>query len=566
MSSSKRPPVACFVAAGALCLAACQGQILDGAEGKSAGPTKPRTGGVTPPNNAVPDVVDPMTGKPCTTDQFTGTRLWRISDEQYSAVISDLLPGITATPITTPGRNGTEFVDYAELVSVNAALLNDLRSSVEEVAKKAVADLPGLMGCPAPASCIDSFIERFGARAFRRPLDASEKSELVSLYTGAAADGPAEGVRVVLTAILQSPSFLYRTELGKAAAAGQPVELSAFELASSLSFFLLDSIPDPELWRAAEDGSLMGAEGFKKQVTRLLALPRVQTNLARITLKWVGLGAGLSDDLAEKYKELTPELKTSLEEETRLFFSNALTKGATLADVLTSNKGFVDRRLAAHYGIAASGVSDTGFTEVSFPAGQRAGILTQGAILARYSLGNPVVFRGKYVRAELLCGEIPSPPNVPAVEEESTAAANLPEREQVKRRLAHGLCGSCHQMMDPIGLAFSQYDALARFRTTDASGKPIDASTTIINTDDVDGPVMNAVELAQKLARSPAARACIQEKMFSYALGRMAAPADSCELKRIDAYLMSNGGKLADLFSGIIYSSAFRFRTATGGT
>jgi hypothetical protein len=176
----------------------------------------------------------------------------------------------------------------------------------------------------------------------------------------------------------------------------------------------------------------------------------------------------------------------------------------------------------------------------------------------------PVVFRGKYVRQELLCGEIPTPPNIPAVEEENTASANLPEREQVNRRLAHPICGSCHQMMDPIGLAFSNYDALARYRATDAAGKTIDSSATISNTDDVDGPVMGAVDLARKLAKSHSVRGCIEEKMYSYALGRMKANIDSCELRRIDAFLMGGGGKLSELFTGIIYSSAFRYRT--GGT
>jgi hypothetical protein len=568
MSKSKRPSVALCWAVGVLglgSLTGCQGQILDGAEGgRSSGPDKPGKGGsggnaMTPPNSSIPDVVDPNTGKPCSTTTFTGTRIWRLSDEQYATAISDLLPGVTPTDISTPGRNGTEFIDFAELPSVNAALLTDLRGSVEEVAKKAVSNLNGLLGCPGDAACIRTFIERFGARAFRRPLEPAEKSELEALYTSAAADGAAEGLRVLLTAILQSPSFLYRTELGKGGSGA--VELTPHELASSLSFFLLNSIPDAELWASANDGSLMKTDAFKAQVDRLMRLPRVQQNLARIMIKWVGLRTGINPDLADKYQELTPELKASLEEETRLFFSSIVSKHGTVGDVLTSTRGFVDRNLARHYGLPSSAVGATGFTEYAYPAQERAGILTQGAILARYSLGNPVVFRGKYVRQELLCGEMPDPPNIPAVEEESTAAADLPEREQVKRRLAHPICGSCHSMMDPIGLAFSNYDALARYRTSDAAGKAIDGSANITNTDDLDGPVMNAVDLAQKLARSKAVQACIQEKMYSYALGRMTAEIDSCELKRIDAYLTGGGGKMAELFTGIIYSSAFRFRT-----
>jgi hypothetical protein len=566
MSSSKRPRMAWSMAAGLLflgSLSACRGVIAEGPEWGSSGSGSggPGKNPVTKPpgNSAVPDVVDPTTGKPCSTGEFTGTRIWRLTDEQYAAAVSDLLPGIKPADISTPGRNGTEFIDYAELLPVNSALLTDLRNSVDEVARKAIADLPALLGCQVSPSCVDGFIDRFGSRAFRRPLDASEKAELKALYTSAGAEVPAEGVRTVLTAILGSASFLYRTELGKGG--NGTVELTPHELASSLSFFLLNSIPDPELWTAANDGSIATVDGLKKQVTRLMALPRVQQNLARITLKWVGLGAGINPDLADKYKELTPELKASLEEETRLFFSSILGKGGTVADVLTSNKGYVNQRLAMHYGLPASMASASGYTEVSYPAEQRAGILTQGAILARYSLGTPVVFRGKYVRQELLCGEIPTPPNIPAVEEETTASATLPEREQVKRRLAHPICGSCHMMMDPIGLAFSNYDGLARYKSTDDAGKTIDSTADIANTADVNGPVTGAVDLAHKLARSPSVRACIEEKMYSYALGRMTASIDSCELKRIDAFLTGGGGKLSELFTGIIYSSAFRYRT-----
>jgi hypothetical protein len=563
MSSSKRPCPAWFLAAGIIYLvssSACRGAIVDGPAWGSSGNGSVKTPGSKPPaNDAVPDVVDPATGKPCATDQFTGARIWRLTDEQYAAAISDLLPGIKAPDISTPGRNGTEFIDYAELLPVNSALLTDLRNSVDEVTRKAVADLPALLGCQVSPSCVTGFIERFASRAFRRPLATDEKAELAALYASAGAESPAEGVRTVMTAILGSASFLYRTELGKGGSG--TVELTPHELASSLSFFLLNSIPDAELWSAASDGSIATGEGLKKQVLRLMALPRVQQNLARVALKWVGLGGGINPDLADKYKELTPELKASLEEETRLFFSSILTKDGTLGDVLTSSKGFVDQRLAMHYGLPGSAAGPSGYAEVSYPAVQRAGILTQGAILARYSLGNPVVFRGKYVRQELLCGQIPTPPNIPAVEEETTAAAGLPEREQVKRRLAHPICGACHQMMDPIGLAFSNYDGLARYRSSDDAGKPIDSTADISNTDDVNGPVSGAVDLAHKLAKSPAVRACIEEKMYSYALGRMTAAIDSCELKRIDAYLTGGGGKLSELFTGIIFSSAFRYRT-----
>jgi hypothetical protein len=540
-------------------LAACSGTIEGGKSAAGPGPTG---GAMAPPASGLPEVVG-RDGKPCTTQTFTPARIWRLSDDQYAAAIADLIPGMTVAAISTPGRSKAEFVNFAETLPVNSALATDIRNSVEAVARQAVTDLPKLLACApgqAQDACVDAFIDRFGSRAFRRPLEAAEKQELSALYAAGATDGQSEGVRLLVTAILQAPSFLYRTELGKGAAEGKPVELTSHEQASALSFFLLDSIPDEPLWAAAQDGSLARPEVLKTQVQRLLALPRVHQNLTRVMLKWVGLGEGISVDLADKNPQFTPELKASLEEETRLFLGNLLTSGGNLTDLLTSNRGFVDRRLATHYGVTAP-VAATGFSEVTYPPGERAGIITQAGVLARYSLGTPVVLRGKFIRDQLLCGEISDPPDIPDVETETAAAARLPEREQVSRRLANPVCGACHKMMDPLGLAFTQYDNLARFRPNGADGKPIDASGTISGTEDVDGPVASAVDLAARLARSKSVRACIEEKIFSYAFGRLRESFDSCELGRIDAHVQARGGQLAELAAAVVYSAAFRTRT-----
>jgi hypothetical protein len=561
-------------------LVACTGTVID-----TPGSGRSPTGGNEPPAGAggstgqpgggsgkgmtgtmLPPVVNPATGKPCETTSFTPARVWRLSDEQYSNAVNDLL-GIRPPDLSTTGRDKSQFVDFAERFHIDAALTADLRTSVETVARQAVADLPKLTGCPTSQSadaCADAFIDRFAGRAFRRPLQGTEKQELKAAYAAGAVDGPAEGIRQVLAAVLQAPSFLYRTELGRQERADSSgrIELAPHELASSLSFLLLHSIPDMELQAAANatgDQSILNSDVFRRQVERLLALPRVQDNLTRVMLKWVGLGDGINVDMDQATAELTPELKAGLEEEVRLFFRSLLTKGGTLADVLTSNKGFVDGRLAALYGVQAP--AGTGFAEVTFPASERSGILTQAAILARYSVHRPEIFRGKYIRDELLCGEIPSPPNDPAIDMENAASANLSEREQAERRLAHPTCGGCHRFMDPIGFGLSKYDALARYRPT-AGGKAVDDSGEIIEGGDADGKFANGAELARRLAGSKKVRSCITEKVFQYALGRLYEPQiDSCELSRIDAHLEQNGNRLSQLVAGVIYSSAFRYRT-----
>jgi hypothetical protein len=540
---------------------ACTGGVIGGNPGGKAG--GPSTGGPVdmPGAGPLPPPPDQVDGVSCTGPAvFTPARIWRISDEQFATAVKDLV-GIAPAEISTTGRQKSQFVDFAERFNIDPALTADIRASVEGVARQAVADLPRLLGCAqVTPACVDSFIDKFASRAFRRPLAAGERTELKALYDNGAADGPAIGVAMLLEAVLQSPSFLYRSELGQGAVAGKPVELTAWEMASAISFLLLNSIPDPELWKAAEDGSIMKSDGLTRQVQRLLALPRVQDNLTRAFVKWVGLGDGINPDLMEKETDLTPELKASMERETSLFFHNLLTKAGTLTDVLTSSKGFVDQRLASHYAVTAPGATATNFAEVNHPANQRSGILTQAAILARYSLGHAVVFRGKYVRDELLCGEIPAPPNIPEVDQENMASAGLPEREQVRRRLENATCGACHRLMDTIGLGFMNYDALARYRSSEG-GQPVDARGSIFDSPDTDGDFMDAIDLGKKLAASKAVRGCMQEKIFSYAFGRLSETTDRCELVRIDSHVQQNGGRLSELVAAIIYSSAFRYRT-----
>src|SRR6266508_236559 len=214
-------------------------------------------------------------GGPC--QATTPPRIWRLSDEQFVNAVSDLLPGVTVPAVATPGRTVGEFINMAERYPVTGALASNLRTSAKTVAAASVKDLAGLLKCQtgqAQDACVGAFVDRFAPRAFRRPIDATERQALLAVYALGAKTTPADGVRLVLEAVLQSPSFLYRTELGAGAMAGQATALNAYELATAVSFLLIDSIPDDELWRTAQDGSLSNADVFTQQVDRLLARQR----------------------------------------------------------------------------------------------------------------------------------------------------------------------------------------------------------------------------------------------------------------------------------------------------
>jgi Protein of unknown function (DUF1592)/Protein of unknown function (DUF1588)/Protein of unknown function (DUF1595)/Protein of unknown function (DUF1585) len=576
---AKRHPRNVLVVVGAVSVLtlACNGTIMDGPGGSGAGGpggVGPGPGGPGSPAgpgdpSKNPNLPQPPGAPACDSKAFTPARVWRLSDDQYVAAVKDLLPGASVPTILTPGRSAQQFVDFAELFEIGAATASDIRNSANTTAAEAVKNLDALLACKAgeaPAACATRFMDGFASRAFRRPLDQAEKDGLKAVYDAGVGVNQAEGIRMVISAVLQSGSFLYRTELGKGntVAAGQTVELSTHELASSLSFLFLNSIPDPELRAAADDGSLARPDVFKAHVERLLKSARVQDHLTTVFQKWVGLGLGLNADLAVQEKEFVPALKASMEEETKLFFKQMLGNGGTVNDLLTSNKGFTDRVLATHMGLPAP--SGTGFQPANYPTEQRAGVLTLPGVIARYSLGHPEVFRGKFIRDEFLCREIPPPPNLPEIEEETKASENLPPRQQAQRRLDNATCGACHTKMDPIGLSFANYDALGRFKTTDAMGAAIDSTGELTEAGDADGPLKNAVDLGKRLAGSEMARTCIESKMLGYALGRSISyesegDIDRCEIRKIDGFVNQGGGKLSDLMAAVVYSSAFRFRT-----
>jgi hypothetical protein len=199
----------------------------------------------------------------------------------------------------------------------------------------------------------------------------------------------------VIEGVLQSPSFLYRTELGALGASGR-VELTAHERASALSFILLGSIPDEALMRAANDGSLATPAGYARETQRLLSDGRVRQHLGRVLSKWVGLGAGVTTELdPDQYPDYDDALKQSMVEEAGRVFDDLLARGGTFADLLTGRRTFVDQRLAALYGVPYAG---SGFVEAMLPADQRAGLFTRAAFIANQSRGEPIVHRGKWVR------------------------------------------------------------------------------------------------------------------------------------------------------------------------
>jgi hypothetical protein len=472
-------------------------------------------------------------------------RLWRLSDMQYQRAVADLLPGVTSPEVPTPGRHPLEFVDVAGTREVDGALTALYRDAARSIADHALPQLPDLLACRAgepEGACADRFIARFGARAFRRPLDAEERAALVGVYRS---EGDhLAGARLVLEAIFQAPAFIYRTELGSGPSAAPgtasaAVPLTAHELASALSFFLLDSVPDAPLWAAAEQGVLAQPEALAAQVDRLLALPRARENLADVMQRWLGSKRVLSrDDLDTRPFPAFDELRAPLVAESARLMGALLASGGTLGDLLLSRQGPEDPRLAA------------------YRPGARAGVLTTGAFVSSMLPYNRSVHRGLTVMRAFLCTAIPPPP--PGIPTRPPLPEITTERAFVAYRAAQS-CHACHQHFDGLGLAFEQYDAFGRYLPVDDAGAAVDASGALT----LDGErhsFTDVAELAGLLAGSPQVLSCVTGQMLAYALG-VVTPAPACTA-RIERRTAAAGGSLAEMFRAIATDPLFRLRRA----
>lgn len=548
-------------------LVGCTGLVVNGpggaGDGEGVGAPAEGSGGAGDPTSGGGTGVGlgAPTAEECThaAPSVTAARIWRLNDQQIANAVTDLLPGIARPSIRTPGRHAAEFVSLADQLPIGEAVVHDLRDAIKRAADEAVQSIGVVAPCAAGAdarSCAAAFVDGFATRAFRRPLAASERTALLGVYATGAATGFAEGIRAVIEAVLQAPSFLYRTELGSEGAAGSPVALTPYELAASMSFLLLDSIPDAELFRAAQDGRLGTADGLAAEAGRLLASPRAQANLARVVAKWAGLGGGVTTELSPtRFPEYTAALRASMAEETNRFLSSLVRGGGTLADLLTSRSTFVDGGLAKVYGLPYQGQA---FTQVTLPAAERAGILTQPAVVVEHSRGNLPVHRGLFINRVVLCGEIPPPPA--GVNTQSIDTTGLSDREAVAARAANPVCGACHQYFDPLGLAYGRYDELGRYRATDARGA-IDASGEVRGAGDADGPFASLVELSERLAGSREFAACFARQMQAYTFGRARdGVADRCEARRVADELARGSGSLRDLFRVIATAAEFSQR------
>jgi Protein of unknown function (DUF1592)/Protein of unknown function (DUF1588)/Protein of unknown function (DUF1585)/Protein of unknown function (DUF1587)/Protein of unknown function (DUF1595)/Ca-dependent carbohydrate-binding module xylan-binding/Planctomycete cytochrome C len=413
-----------------------------------------------------------------------------------------------------------------------------------------------------------AIIEKFAARAYRRPVTAAERTKLVSLVELAIANGDRfdRGIQLAVQAVLVSPEFLFRVELdsrGKkvAARAGAPAEgqwIGDFELASRMSYFLWTSMPDDELWRVAVDGSLRSPEMLDKQVRRMLRDPKAQALVDNFAGQWLQLRnlRSVNPDRGT-YPKFDEALRAAMIRETELFFTAVMRGDLSLLDFLDADFTYVNERLARHYGIP--GVKGEQFRRVKLKDRQRGGLVTQASILTVTS--NPTrtspVKRGKWVLEQLLgTPPPPPPPNVPTLQGDQKALTAATVRLHMEQHRAKASCAVCHSKLDPLGFGLENFDAVGGWRDQDG-GAAVDSSGKLPSGESFRGP--GELKTILKAHTGQFTR-CLTEKMLTYALGRGLEEHDRCTVDQVVKSLQADKYRFSTLILAIVKSDPFQKR------
>ncbi|MEO5729882.1 MAG: DUF1592 domain-containing protein [Byssovorax sp.] len=492
----------------------------------------------------------------------------RMTRFEYDNTVRDLLGDTTRPSAAFPADEVAGiFNNQADTLVVSQLLAEGYMTASEAVAGNAIKKLDTLVACdPAKSSeqaCGAQFIESFGKRAFRRPLDTDSRALLTDVFTKALAtwDYPS-AIRLVIQTALQSSRFIYRLEFGMPApSAPGVVRLDDYEMASRLSFLLWGSTPDEELMNAADAHELTTSEQVSAQAARMLADPKARGVIENFHEQWLDLPKLVTlDKDTTAFPSYTAELKTTWREETMAFVDDVILDGkGDLGTLLSAPYTMMNADTAAYYGISG-GPTGTTFKHVDLDPKQRAGLLTQPSLLALNAHVDQTspVHRGIFVRERLLCQPISPPPaNVKAVP--PPVDPNATTRQRFSQHSNDSSCAPCHKLMDPIGFGFEEYDAIGRFRTEEA-GLDIDASGEIVNSKDANGKFNGAVELADRLSKSEEVRACVVTQWFNYGHGRMTTNEDSCTMAQLRTTFSAANHDVKALLIGLTQTDAFLYR------
>ncbi|HEY0709924.1 MAG TPA: DUF1588 domain-containing protein, partial [Polyangia bacterium] len=488
------------------------------------------------------------------------SRVYRLNATQWKNTVEQVL-SVTGIDVSRFAKDEvdphTGFNNDAAKSRVTLPLANLYFELGEEVATKATAGALQAHACLSAATldsaCAQKFVADYGQRLFRRPLTSDEQTTYVTFLSNEAKlDKPSVAATSLLRALLMSPGFLYRTELG-ASKAGQ-VELTGHEIASLLSYTIGDVPPDAALLQAAAAGKLSNAAERESHARRLAGLPGARAKLADFWRQYLGRSEIPAGDGID-----TATAAAMIKETDNLFDRVVWEKSGGFSELLTASYTYADPKVATLYGAPAAGADG----RITLDPKQRAGFLTHASFLvgtATPSQTSTVIHRGLLVRERLLCLQTPAlPPDVvpnPALAEMAGPNATARENYELFARQNPG-CNACHSAFQPLGLAFENYDKLGRYRSKYDSGKPIVSNGELVGAGDASGDYADVPSLAAKIGASQISQYCFSKQFAQYALGRaLDAQIDACTIKSVGDHLIAKGGSIRELFAALAHTPA----------
>ena len=397
-------------------------------------------------------------------------------------------------------------------------------------------------------------LNKFTSRAYRRPVNEDQLSRLMDLYEHSRSQG--EGfelsVRFAIQAVLVSPHFLYRIETP--AKSGQVRDLGDFEVATRLSYFLWSTMPDAKLLGLARQGSLLNPDIYQRQIVRMMQDPKFESMVENFVAQWLQLRhlQSVNPD-PDLFPGIDQAMRNDMATETKMVVADLIRRNKSVFDIFESGDSYINQRLARHYGI--KGIKGDHFRKLSVSEYGRRGLMTQASILTLTS--NPTrtspVKRGKWIMENLL-GEEPPPPDPEAMTLENQGQLTGTLRQRMEQHRADPACASCHQVMDQLGFALENFDAVGKWRDKEESGE-IDARGRLPDGTDFQG----AIELQQTLKTKMQDQfvRCLTEKMLIYSLGRGLEYFDQCAVDKIVLKLKPDDYRFSDLIIAVASSEPF---------
>lgn len=500
-------------------------------------------------------------------------RIRRLTNAEYDASVQALL-GTTKSPsveLSFPpdARQGPTNAPAGAAFTVNDAQRVDpvLADKLDAAAQLLIAEARASGALLALAPCADAagagegcareFLGSFGARAFRRPLTEDEIASLIrgAYHVGADGYGYEEGVALLTRILLQSPGFLYVTELGEPGAAAS-FQLAPHEVAAELSYLLTSGPPDATL--VERTASLLAPEAREEEARRLLQTPAGQARLVRVVQEWLGLEHVSRREKASRVYPEFAALGGAIEQESTAFISEVLQRSSGgLTELLTAEWTIADERLAAFYGVPWAGAGQ----RTSLASVGRRGILNQAAFLSVFASnnGSHPVYRGVALMRRVACLPVPDPGALGIVVSVPPAAPDKTTRERFEVHTTDPGCQGCHATIDAFGFALESFDGIGQWRTTE-NGRPIDASVSIRTGSALDGDYAGSADLLTALAQSDAVKSCLARQIFRGSAGRSDASVAATEQAFVDSWRAlpaDRADKLAEVLVSFVTSALF---------